>query len=77
MSARGTAELAADNNITKYNNLSVGYSFVPLAFETLDPLNKDGDEFLNILGKMAGGCNKRPTRIELFEADTLHLSKEE
>ena len=51
VSAGGAAELAADRKIIKYSNLSSGYSFVPLAFETLGPVNKEGDEFLTVLGK--------------------------
>ena len=51
ISAGGAAELAADRKISKYSNLSAGYSFVPLAFETLGPVNKEGDEFLTMLGK--------------------------
>ena len=51
VSAGGVAEQAADRKITKYSNLSSDYSFAPLAFETLGPLNKEGEEFLSILGK--------------------------
>src|SRR5688572_21087516 len=51
VTAGGAAELAADRKITKYSNLSAGYSFVPLAFETLGPVNKECEEFLTTLGK--------------------------
>ena len=51
VSAGGAAELAADRKTSKYSNLSAGYTFLPLAFETLGPLNKDGEEFLSTLGK--------------------------
>ena len=51
VSAGGAAELAADRKVVKYSNLSAGYSFVPLAFETLGPVNTGGDEFLNTLVK--------------------------
>ena len=51
VSAGGAAELAADRKLTKYSNLLADYCFIPLAFETLGPLNKEGDEFLTTLGK--------------------------
>ena len=51
VSAGGVAELAAERKITKYSNLSTGYSFVPLAFETSGPVNKDCAVFLTSLGK--------------------------
>ena len=51
VSAGGVAEQAADRKNAKYSNLSSDYSFAPLAFETLGPLNKEGEEFLSILGK--------------------------
>ena len=51
VSAGGAAELAADRKIAKYINLSTGYYFVPLAFETLGPQNKGCDEFIIALGK--------------------------
>src|SRR5579872_5386502 len=51
VSAGGAAELAADRKLTKYSNLLADYCFIPLAFEMLGPLNKEGDEFLTTLGK--------------------------
>lgn len=51
VSAGGAAELAADRKIGKYSNLSAGYCFIPLAFETLGPLNVEGNEFITTLGK--------------------------
>ena len=51
VSAGGVAELAADRKTAKYSNMSSGYIFLPLAFETLGPLNKEGEEFFCTLGK--------------------------
>ena len=39
VSAGGAAELAAERIIVKYRDLSAGYSFVPVAFETLGLIN--------------------------------------
>ena len=75
VSAGGAAELAADRKTSKYNNLSAGYSFVPLAFETLGPVNQECDEFLNTLGKrlMATTGDKRESS---FLRQRLHLYTE-
>ena len=51
VSSGGAAEVASGRKIGKYSNLSAGYCFVPLAFETLGPLNKEGNEFITTLGK--------------------------
>jgi hypothetical protein len=65
VSAGGVAEQAADRKIAKYSSLSSsGYSFVPLAFETLGPMNKEGEEFVSILGKRlaaVSGDKREPT----------------
>ena len=51
VSAGGAAELAAERKLAKYSDLSAGYCFVPIAFETLGPLNKEGADLISQLGK--------------------------
>ena len=49
--AAGAAELAADRKCAKYNTLAQTYHFVPLAFETLGPINTSGLLFIAELGR--------------------------
>jgi len=50
-SAAGAAELAAERKCAKYNTLAQTYHFVPLAFETLGPINSSGLLFITELGR--------------------------
>src|ERR1700733_11315782 len=50
-SAAGAAELAADRKCTKYQALAQIYHFIPLAFETLGPINSSGLLFITELGR--------------------------
>ena len=49
--AGGAAENAATRKDDKYVDLQQTYTFVPLAFETLGPINVKGVEFLQELGR--------------------------
>jgi len=42
----GAAEAAADRKTSKYLQLAQTYIFVPIAMETLGPINKTGFQFL-------------------------------
>ena len=48
--AGAAAEKAADRKHAKYSLLTATHHFVPLAFETMGPINKDGLDFLSALG---------------------------
>ena len=50
-SAGNAAERAADLKIVKYSNLLPSYDFVPVAFETLGPMNSSAVSFLTSLGR--------------------------
>ena len=47
----GAAENAAIRTENKYVDLQQTYTFIPLAFETLGPINVKGVEFLQLLGR--------------------------
>ena len=49
--ASGAAENAATRKEDKYVDLQQTYTFTPLAFETLEPINDKGVEFLQELGR--------------------------
>src|SRR5215470_11593366 len=42
---------AAENKVAKYSGISSTHEFVPLAFETLGPINASAKAFLSALGK--------------------------
>ena len=49
--AGGAAELAATRKHVKYSELEKRYIFVPVAVETLGPLNNEGLDFISELGR--------------------------
>ena len=51
VSAGLVAERAASLKLDKYSQLTSSFQFVPVAFETLGPINKEGLSFLQNLGK--------------------------
>ena len=51
VSAGRAAERAADNKVTKYACISNSHSFIPIAFETLEPINQSALDFLSALGR--------------------------
>jgi len=51
ISAGAAAERAAENKVAKYSEISSTHEFVPLAFETLGPINASAKAFLFALGK--------------------------
>src|SRR6218665_1055962 len=49
--AGAAAELAANRKIAKYTQLTTSYHFVPVAFETMGPINSSGMELIKELGQ--------------------------
>ena len=47
----GAAEQAAERKITKYSSLPATHDFIPVAIESLGPINSTGLEFLQELGR--------------------------
>ena len=58
--AGAAAEKASARKLDKYNQLSSTYLFVPLAFETLGPINNEGLTFLSDLGQKLGTVTGDP-----------------
>jgi len=56
----GAAELAEARKNAKYSQLMQSYHFVPLAFETMGPLNAKGLAFLADLGRLLGQISGDP-----------------
>ena len=51
ISAGKAAERAAEMKASKYSAITTTYDFLPIAFETLGPLNTAAAEFITSLGK--------------------------
>jgi len=54
--AGGAAEGAASRKELKYQALASTHTFIPLAFETLGPINAKGITFFNELGRRLSAC---------------------
>ena len=61
--AGGAAEKAAMRKYNKYTGLSTTYTFIPIAFETLGPVNISGMELIDDLGRSmsSSSCDSRET----------------
>ena len=62
----GAAEHAADRKCNKYATLPASHEFVPIAVETLGPINRAGREFLVELGRRGAAVSGEP-RAYLFQ----------
>ena len=49
--AGSAAEVAASKKLHKYAVIMSSYSFVPIAFETLGPINSAGADFIDEIGR--------------------------
>jgi len=52
ITAGGAAEIAATRKLEKYRDLATGYEVVPVAMETMGPMNPDGTDFINGIGRL-------------------------
>ena len=51
VTAGAAAEIAASRKLEKYQDLARGYEVVPVAMETMGPMNPDGAVFINSIGR--------------------------
>ena len=51
MAAGAVAERAAERKLSKYSELASSYTFVPIAFETLGPVDSIGSVFIQSIGR--------------------------
>ena len=75
-SAGAAAESAAERKELKYQSLVLTHTFIPLAFETLGPINSKGTVFLNQLGRRISTCTNdmRETSF-LFQRLSLTIQR--
>ena len=52
------AEAAAERKMAKYGQLAQSYTFMPVAVETLGPINNAGLEFVSDLGRRISQVSK-------------------
>src|SRR6218665_1511483 len=64
----GATKHAADRKRNKYATLPASHEFVPIAVETLGPINREGREFLLELGRRGVGVSGDPREtVFLFQ----------
>ncbi|MGH8324044.1 MAG: hypothetical protein ACRETD_09650 [Steroidobacteraceae bacterium] len=51
VTAGGAAEIAAARKLEKYQELARGYEVVPVAIETMGPMNPERADFINGIGR--------------------------
>ena len=71
--AGAAAEGAADRKELKYQPLAHTHTFIPIAFETLGPINSKGKDFFNNLGRRISACT-RDMRETAFLFQRLSLT---
>src|SRR5690349_18098870 len=50
--AGGAADIAAARKADKYQELARGYEVIPVAIETMGPMNPAGADFINGIGRL-------------------------
>ena len=58
--AGGAAELAAVRKEAKYSGLPSSHTFVPIAFESLGPINRSGFDFIAEVGRRISAISGEP-----------------
>src|SRR5690349_23441953 len=51
ITAGGAADIVATRKVDKYQELARAYEVVPVAIETMGPMNPDGADFINGIGR--------------------------
>jgi len=70
------AEAAAGRKEAKYAQIINMHIFVPLAFETLGPINSKGATFLSELGRRISTCTGDPCEISfLFQRSLVTIQR--
>ena len=74
--AGAAAEGAAERKELKYQSLVQSHTFVPLAFETLGPINSKGQDFLMDLGRrLSASSNDLRETAFLFQRLSLTVQR--
>jgi len=76
ISASKVAERAAENKVAKYSSIIQTHDFVPLAIETLGPMNSSALSFLTQLGKRLAVTSSEPREAAfLFQRLSMTLQR--
>jgi len=74
ISASKVAEKATEKKVTKYAAITQTHYFVPIAFETLSPLNALALSFLSLLGRTLTSASGDPRETSFLFSATIHDS---
>ena len=76
ISAGKVAEKAAEKKVTKYAAITQTHDFVPIAFETLGPLNASALSFLSLLGRRLTSASGDPRETSfLFQRLSMTVQR--
>jgi hypothetical protein len=76
LNAGAAAEGAASRKESKYQALTTTHSFIPLAFETLGPINTKGLSFLKELGHRLSARSGEPRETQfLFQRFSIAIQR--
>src|SRR5215469_9554198 len=76
ISAGKAAERAADNKVSKYSSIVQTHDFVPLAIETLEPMNSSALSFLTQMGKRLIATSGEPRETSfLFQGLSMTVQR--
>ena len=67
-------QVAAERKVSKYAGLSASHLFVPIAIETLGPINEAGHSFLSELGRRLSTISDDP-RVFLFQRISILIQR--
>ncbi|HSN23925.1 MAG TPA: hypothetical protein VLS45_07110, partial [Methylomicrobium sp.] len=74
--AAAAAEEAASRKLSKYADITQTHLFFPLAFETLGPINQEGQEFLSDLGRRISAITEDPRETSfLYQRLSIALQR--
>jgi hypothetical protein len=73
--AGAAAEAAASRKEQKYSQIMNSHIFIPLAFETLGPINTTGAAFLSELGRRISTCTGDPRESSFLFQRLRYLSQ--
>ena len=70
------AQAAAERKVSKYAGLPASHLFVPIAIETLGPINEDGHSFLSELGwRLSTMSDDRRESFFLFQRISILIQR--
>ena len=75
MTAGGAADIAAARKLEKYRDLASGYEVIPVAMETMGPMNPCGADFINGIGRQIALLTRERETSFLWQRLSIALQR--